>query len=86
MTGLFAIYLTGRRTLVYAVAFLLIALATYISISRSAALFATVLIVLYFGGGVSLSRPRAIARLLLVVGAAFMWAGGTICRVSKEVS
>jgi len=70
VTGLFAIWLTGRRTLGYAIAFLLIALATYISISRSAALFATVLIVLYFGGGVSLRRPQGIARLLLVVGAA----------------
>jgi hypothetical protein len=67
VTGLFAIYLTRRRTLVYAVAFLVITLATYISISRSAALFATLLVALYFGSGVSFRRPQSLLRVLAIV-------------------
>ena len=67
VTGLFAIYLTRRRTLVYGLAFLAITLATYISISRSAALFATVLVALYFGSGVSFRRPQSLLRILAVV-------------------
>ncbi len=67
VTGLFAIYLTRRRTLAYALAFLVITLATYISISRSAALFATLLVALYFGSGVSFTRPQGILRVLAVI-------------------
>jgi hypothetical protein len=67
VTGLFAIYLTRRRTLTYGVAFLIITLATYISISRSAALFATLLLALYFGSGVSLLRPQSLLRMLAIV-------------------
>jgi hypothetical protein len=70
VTGLFAIYLTGRRTPAYALAFLVITLATYISISRSAALFATLLFALYFGRGVSLRRPQSLLRILAIVVAA----------------
>jgi hypothetical protein len=69
VTGLFAIYLTRRRTLPYALAFLLITLATYISISRSAALFATLVFALYFGSGVSFRRPLSLMRILVIVGA-----------------
>jgi hypothetical protein len=67
VTGLFAIYLTHRRTLIYGLAFLTITLATYISISRSAALFATLLLVLYFGSGVSVLRPQSLLRILAIV-------------------
>lgn len=67
VTGLFAIYLTRRRTLTYALAFLVITVATYISISRSAALFATLLLALYFGSGGSLLRPQGILRILAVI-------------------
>jgi hypothetical protein len=67
VTGLFAIYLTRRRTLPYALAFLVITLATYISISRSAALFATVLFALHFGSGVSFRRPQSLLRILAIV-------------------
>jgi hypothetical protein len=67
VTGLFAIYLTRRRTLAYGLAFLVITLATYISISRSAALFATLLFALYFGSGVSFLRPQSLLRILAIV-------------------
>lgn len=67
VTGLFAIYLTGRRTLLYALAFLVITLATYISISRSAALFATLLFALYFGSGVTFRRPLSLVRIIVIV-------------------
>jgi len=67
VTGLFAIYLTRRRTLPYALAFLVIALASYISISRAAALFATLLVGLYFGSGVSFRRPQSLLRILGIV-------------------
>lgn len=70
VTGLFAIYLTRRRTLTYGLAFLVITLATYISISRSAALFATLLAALYIGSGVSFLRPQSLLRILAVVVAA----------------
>lgn len=69
VTGLFAIYLTRRRTVLYALAFLVIVLATYISISRSAALFATLLVALYFGSGVSFRRPQTLLRILAIVAA-----------------
>lgn len=67
VTGLFAIYLTRRRTLPYGLAFLVIMLATYISISRSAALFATLLFALYFGSGVSFRRPQSLLRIVAIV-------------------
>jgi hypothetical protein len=71
VTGLFAIYLTRRRTLLYALAFLMITLATYISISRAAALFATLLVALHFGTGVSFRRPQSLLRILAIVAAGF---------------
>ena len=68
--GLFAIFLTRRRSLTYGLAFLLITLATYISISRAASLFATVLAILYLGAGVSLRRPKTYLPILGAVLAA----------------
>ena len=50
-------------------AFLLITAATYLSISRSAALFATVVLALYLTDGVTLRRPRMLLPLVLVVAA-----------------
>jgi len=67
VTGLFAIYVTRRRTLTYVLAFLLITLATYISISRSAALFATLVAVVYLASGVTVRRPQTLLRILAVV-------------------
>ena len=67
VTGLFAIYLTRRRTAPYALAFLVITFATYISISRSAALFATLLAALYVGSDVSFRRPQSLLRILAIV-------------------
>jgi hypothetical protein len=68
VTGLFAIYLTRRRTFAYVTAFFLITAATYLSISRSASLFATVLLALYLADGVSWRRPQALIPIAAVVG------------------
>ena len=69
VTGLFAIYLTRRRSLTYGLAFLLITLATYISVSRAASLFATVIAILYLAGGVSPQRPKTFIPILAAVAA-----------------
>lgn len=65
--GLFAIYLTGRRTLPYIVAFFIIAAASYLSISRSTALFTSALFVLYLAGGVSFRRPKGLIPVFAVL-------------------
>lgn len=67
VTGLFAIYLTRRRTLPYMIAFLVITAATYLSISRSASLFATILLVLYLANGLTLRRPQALLPIAALV-------------------
>jgi len=68
--GLFAIYLTGRRSLAYIAAFFIIAAASYLSISRSTALFSSVLIVLYLAGGVSFRRPKGLIPVAVMVAVA----------------
>jgi hypothetical protein len=67
VTGLFAIYLTRRRTLAYLLAFFVITLATYISISRAASLFATLILVLYLADGLSWRSPRGLIPIVAVV-------------------
>ncbi len=68
VTGLFAIYLTRRRTFAYVMAFFLITVATYLSISRSASLFATVLLALYLADGLSWRRPQGLIPIAAVIG------------------
>jgi len=67
VTGLFAIYLTRRRSLPYMIAFLVITAATYLSISRSASLFATILLVLYLADGLTLRRPQTLVPIAALV-------------------
>ena len=67
VTGLFAIYLTRRRTLPYIIAFLVITAATYLSISRSASLFATILLVLYLADGLTWRRPQGFVAIAVLV-------------------
>jgi hypothetical protein len=68
--GLFALYITGRRTLSYVVAFLVIALGAYVSLSRAAALFTTILFALYLGGWVSLKRPQGLVAIVGIIAVA----------------
>lgn len=67
VTALLAIYMTKRRSPLYTMLFLFITLATYVSISRTAVLFATILLVLYFVSGVSLRRRKGLVPIVALV-------------------
>lgn len=66
VTGLFAIYITRRNSLLYVAAFILIVAAVFLSISRSSIFFATLLLVLYLVGQLSVSRPSTFTPIAVV--------------------
>lgn len=69
VTGMFAIYLMRRTSLTYVVAFMLMLFASYLSVSRSTAFFATLVAVLYLVGQASPKRPLSFAPIILIVAA-----------------
>lgn len=72
VTGLLALYMTRRRSLLDMGVFLLITLAICVSISRTAVLFAVIVTVLYLLDGASLRRPRTLVPIaVLVAGCAY---------------
>ena len=69
VTGLLAIHMTRRRSLLYMGVFLLITLATFVSISRTAVLFALIVLALYLLDGVTLRRPRTLLPIAVLTAA-----------------
>jgi hypothetical protein len=66
VTGLFAIYLTRRHTLPYVAAFIVMTIAGFLSISRAAVLFGTILLVLYMIDGVAKRGSRGLIPVAIV--------------------
>jgi hypothetical protein len=58
VAGMFAIYLTHRKSLPYVLAFFVMALGALVSVSRAALAFTGLLVVVYLASGISLTRLR----------------------------
>ena len=68
VTGLFAIYLTRRHSFPYVMAFFVITIASFLSISRATVLFGTVLLILYLIDGVAKRKSRGLIPIAVVIG------------------